>query len=649
MMKDLFWRPPSTSSGIARKFLSRPLACIAFAYVSILVIACTFAPLIAPYNPESEDLLSVLSGPSQLHLLGTDELGRDVLSRLLFGGQVTLLNSLEAVVAFSVIGVPMGLIAGYLGGRIDRIVMSATDIVQSLPVIIVLLVVAAVFTGSLPLMITLGLVSSPSIIRVVRVATLSVKSELYVRAAEVVGLKKFQVLRRHIFPQVVAPMAVQVSVFAAAAITIEAALGYLNLDVSPPSPSWGSMIAEAATVIFRQPFLIIPSGLIIVFTVIALGVLGDAIRDIWAKKDDRSDIDTGQKKRRSRQTKVTVTQSVLDENSSDPTPPDSLLSVRNLEVMINSREGDLRIVDHVSFDVKAGETLGVVGESGCGKSIMALALLGLLPSGGRITGGSVVFRGQQLVGMANKERSKLRGRHIGLVSQEPMVALDPVFTVGSQIKEVLQTLHRSNAREAKRDALELLGRARLPDPRSIFDSFPHELSGGMAQRACIAIALAGRPDLLIADEPTTALDVTVQAEILDLLLSLNNEFKMSILLVTHDWGVIADSCERTAVMYAGQLVELATVDEIFNAPLHPYTEGLLASNPYLSERGSLPSIKGVVPSPWEWPEGCRFAPRCPYATEDCTLAPIAARAISGDRVTRCLHPERIGEAVTSEQ
>jgi len=649
MRRDLFWRPPSTSSGIVRKFLSRPLACVALAYLSILVIACTFAPLIAPYNPESEDLLAVLSGPSRLHLLGTDELGRDVLSRLLFGGQITLLNSLEAVLAFMIIGVPLGLFAGYRGGRIDRVIMSATDIVQSLPVIIVLLVVAAVFSGSLALMITLGLVSSPSIIRVVRVATLSVKTELYVRAAEVVGLTRFQVLRRHILPQVVAPMAVQVSVFAAAAITIEAALGYLNLDVSPPAPSWGSMIAEAGTVIFRQPFLIIPSGLIIVITVIALGVLGDAIRDIWAKKDDRSDIDTGREKRRSSQPAVAVTPSVQDENSSDPAPPDSLLSVRNLEVMINSREGDLRIVDHVSFDLKAGETLGVVGESGCGKSIMALALLGLLPSGGRITGGSVEFRGQQLVGMSNKERSKLRGRHIGLVSQEPMVALDPVFTVGSQIKEVLQTLHGSNAKEAKRDALELLGRVRLPDPRTAFESFPHELSGGMSQRACIAIALAGSPDLLIADEPTTALDVTVQAEILDLLLSLNDELKMSILLVTHDWGVIADCCERTAVMYAGQLVELAAVNEIFNTPLHPYTEGLLASNPYLSERGLLPSIKGVVPSPWEWPEGCRFAPRCPYATEDCTLAQIALRVMSTGRVTRCLHSERVGTAASNVQ
>jgi peptide/nickel transport system permease protein len=642
MIKDLLWRPPSTSRGTLRKFFARPLACFAFAYMSILLIACIFAPLIAPYNPESEDLLSVLSGPSHLHLLGTDELGRDVLSRLLFGGQVTLLNSLEAVLAFAIIGVPLGLFAGYRGGRIDRTIMSATDIVQSLPVIIVLLVVAAVFTGSLALMITLGLVSSPSIIRVVRVATLSVRSELYVRAAEVVGLKKLQILRRHILPQVVAPMAVQVSVFAAAAITIEAALGYLNLDVSPPAPSWGSMIAEAATVIFRQPFLIIPSGLIIVFTVIALGILGDAIRDIWANKDARGEIGSRREKKTSSHANVTVTQLVPDDNAIDAAPHDSLLSVRNLEVMIKSREGDLKIVDHVSFDLKAGETLGVVGESGCGKSIMALALLGLLPAGGRITNGSVEFRGQQLVGMPKKERAMLRGRHIGLVSQEPMVALDPVFTVGSQIKEVLQTLHGSNAKEARRDAIELLGRARLPDPQVTFNSYPHELSGGMAQRACIAIALAGRPDLLIADEPTTALDVTVQAEILDLLLSLNDELKMSILLVTHDWGVIADSCERTAVMYAGQLVELATVDEIFNVPLHPYTEGLLASNPYLSDRGSLPSIKGVVPSPWEWPAGCRFAPRCPYATEDCTLVPIPARSMSADRVTRCLHSERIG-------
>jgi peptide/nickel transport system permease protein len=609
-------------------------------YMTVLIVACAGAAVIAPYAPDAEDLDHVLAGPSSGHLLGTDDLGRDVLSRILYGGRVTLLDALEAVLTFAIVGIPLGLLAGFRGGRVDRAIMSVTDVVLAMPVIIILLVVAAVFTGDLPLMIALGVISAPSLVRVVRASTATVRSELYVRAAEVVGLSKRQIVRRHVLPQVLAPIMVQVTVFAAAAIAIEASLGFLGLDVSPPAPSWGSMVAEAATVIYQQSWLIIPCGGVIALTVIALGILGDELRGVQA--ESRSTAPAAKPPRPKRTTPSPVPRSVqADEPALDRS---ALLTVRELSVAVPAAAGEVPVVDGVSFALAQGECLGIVGESGCGKSMTAAAILGLLPTGARVAGGSVTFGGRELVGMRAKDRAGLRGSEIALISQEPMVALDPAFTVGSQLREVLRHHRQLGRRDASVASGALLEQVRLPNARLVAEKFPHELSGGMAQRVCIALALAGQPRLLIADEPTTALDVTVQAEILDLLLSLREANGMAILLITHDWGVVANSCERTAVMYAGQIVELATVSELFARPRHPYTEGLLAANPHLSGRGRLPSIPGTVPTPQDWSDSCRFAPRCRYATADCIASRVPSVTSEEGRETRCLHPERVGES-----
>ncbi len=640
-------RSTDAPPGFLSALLRRPVAFAAFCYLVLLVVACVAAPVVALHDPQAQDLLTTLSGPSWSHLAGTDDLGRDVFSRLLFGGRITLLAAAEAVGTFVIVGVPAGLAAGFVGGRTDRAIMWVTDIVLSLPVIIILLVVAAVFTGNLPLMITLGVVSSPGIIRVVRASTIAVKSELYVKAAEVVGLRRALIVRRHILPQVLGPLLVQVTVFAAAAVAIEASLGFLDLDVQPPAPSWGSMVSEGATFIDQQPWLIIPSGGIIAITVIALGLVGDAIRDISASRTTSTPVQ--------RSPGASVQRPTITLLPTDPVPDrivsggeDTLLSVRNLTVAFPGAGGDLTVVDRVSLDVRRGDSLGIVGESGCGKTMMALALLGLLPSGGRIAGGSVRLQGRELVGLKPNVHAKLRGTQIGLISQEPMVALDPVFTVGSQLREVVRT-HRAISRKAADDeALQLLSQVRLANPRAVADRYAHELSGGMAQRVCIALALAGRPQLLIADEPTTALDVTVQAEILDLLHALREDSGMAIMLVTHDWGVVADFCERVAVMYAGQFVEMASSDEIFASPRHPYTAGLLAANPHLAAHGPLPSIPGTVPPPGEWPAGCRFAARCRYATDDCSVSAVAARIEGPGRMTRCLYPERISRRAAND-
>jgi peptide/nickel transport system permease protein len=623
-----------------RQLLRRPSVWIAGGFMLLVIIASIAAPLIAPYGPEDSNLLLISKNPSWTHLLGTDDLGRDVLTRLMFGGQVTLLGALEAVAVFVIVGVPLGLLAGYLGSRVDRLVMSAIDVVLSIPVIIVLLVVGALFEGNLALMITLGLIASPGIVRVVRAATLSVRAELYVKAAEVTGLSRGQILRRHILPRIVGPAMVQVTVFSAAAIAIESTLGFLGLDSTPPAPSWGSMVAEGATQISNQPWLIVPSGLAIALSVLAVGIVGDALRDVTTR-GSAAPVQTVASRRRRRAARgivsdVVTLNAVIHRS-------DALVSVRDLVVTLEAPEGDRVMVDRISLDVRRGEALGIVGESGSGKTLTVLALLDLLGEGLRIASGSVLYDGEELVGMSRRSRSALRGREIAFISQEPMLALDPGCTVGSQLREALRANRGLNRRAARAQALELLRRVELPRPEDVARRFPHELSGGMAQRVCIALALSGDPKLLIADEPTTALDVTVQAEILDLLRTLREETGMALILVSHDWGVIADSCDDNVVLYAGEVVENAPVTELFAQPRHPYTEGLLAANPHLASAGEFPSIPGGVPSPGEWPTGCRFAPRCRYAQADCLEGHVALVAINEMHVTRCLHSDRVGE------
>jgi peptide/nickel transport system permease protein len=272
----------------------------------------------------------------------------------------------------------------------------------------------------------------------------------------------------------------------------------------------------------------------------------------------------------------------------------------------------------------------------------AMAILGLLPGAGQIEGGSVFFAGRDLTRLSERELERVRGKEIGVISQEPMVSLTPTYRIGWQIAELVRQHHGVSARAARERTVELLRQVHLPDPELIARRYLHELSGGMAQRVCIARALAGEPKLLIADEPTTALDVTVQAEILELLRELQRDRKMAVLLITHDWGVIADLCDRAVVMYAGEVVEQATLTTLFREPLHPYTQALLASNPHHApEADRLPTIPGNVPKPGAWPEGCHFHPRCGYATTACREAPIALERPVANRETRCIHHDRL--------
>jgi peptide/nickel transport system permease protein len=615
-------RPPKLR--LLHEYLRRPLGVVAGTFLLIVIIAVCLAPVIAPYNPLGQDLTATLSLPSHAHLLGTDRLGRDVLSRLLWGGRVSLLGLAEALAVAVIVGIVFGLIAGYSGRFTDNAISRVTEIVMAIPGIVVLLMIYTITNNSASAgMVTLGLLSSPAIIRVTRAAARAVREEIFIAAAEVIGLGRARIVLRHVLPNIWGPIIVNTAVLGAVILGIQGGLNYINLGVSPPNPSWGGMVSDAQQVMAQQPWLIVPSGATLGLVILSLILVADALRDATAS--NRSRITSARAKPAAERPASTTA----------PGPdPGAIVSVRALSVSF----GGLEVVRDVSFDVLPGQTLGIIGESGCGKTVTASAVLASLGPGSEVTG-SVFFRGEDLSRASRKARSAVRGSGIGYVSQDPMVALDPCFTVASQLGELVGRHDRIRGARRQERVLELLSQAGLPEPADVARRFPHQLSGGMAQRVAIACALAGRPAVLIADEPTSALDVTIQGEILGLLRRLQDETGMAIVLITHDLGVVADLCTRAVVMYAGEVVENADVETLFGAAAHPYTKALLESNPIMGQpRTTLRSIPGTVPSPARWPAGCHFYDRCPVHVAECAAAPIPLEPLSSGpgHVARCI-------------
>jgi peptide/nickel transport system permease protein len=392
------------------------------------------------------------------------------------------------------------------------------------------------------------------------------------------------------------------------------------------------MTAEASQTLAQSPWLLIASGGAIGVTVLCLGLLGDAIRDItvgaWTGSADPS---------AARSLPPLMGQDGYPEPGL-PVMPGALLSVRGLTITFQRNAHAVPVVHDVSLDIRPGEAVGLVGESGSGKTSVARSLIGLLRGGARVEAGRIVFDGADVTRLTGAAARRLRGGQIAFIAQEPMAALDPTCRIGTLLAQAVRCHERLPAREARQRVLELLRMARLPDPERVARCYPHELSGGMAQRVAVARALAGRPRLLVADEPTASLDVTVQAEVIALLRALQQETGLAILVVSHDWGVVADLCDRAIVMYAGQVVEEAPVGELTEAAAHPYTRLLLAANPGYAPDGAtaLPTIPGTIPPPGEWPAACHFSPRCPQAVGACTAGPIPLRDTGTARRSRCI-------------
>jgi len=410
------------------------------------------------------------------------------------------------------------------------------------------------------------------VFRLTRSGVLSVRKELYIDAAKVSGVSDLSVITRHVLGVVKAPLVIQGSMMAGIAVVLQAGLEFLGVGDSSTT-SWGQMLNDAFLNIYVAPTMLIWPGLMIGITVGSLALFGTALRD--AVQGTQS---VPKRRRAGGVEHVPASIEVVESALRDVDRRGTLLDVRGLRVGYARPDGDTTVVvDGVDLHIDRGEVHGVVGESGSGKSQTAFSILGLLPAGGQVIGGEIRFDGVELTSSAATVRDAIRGQRIGYIPQEPMSNLDPTFTLGFQLVEPMRRHLKLSKAAAKTRALDLLDRVGITDPKRTFDAYPHEVSGGMAQRVLIAGAVSCDPELLIADEPTTALDVTVQAEVLDLLRSLQSERSMGVMLVTHNFGVVADLCDRVSVMQHGRVVEHGTVTQIFDAPLHPYTQMLLES------------------------------------------------------------------------
>jgi peptide/nickel transport system permease protein len=605
------------SSGTFKRIVRTPSIVLSAAFLGIACVVAIIGPYIAPYDPNAVNASAEFASPSWTHWLGTDQLGRDLLSRLIVGTRVSIEVSVVVVAIALVIGLPVGLVSGYKSGRFDNVVMRFVDAGLSIPGLVLALAVAGLMgPGVRSVVIALTIVAVPGFIRVVRGATLSAREETYVEASRTIGTPPWWIMIRRMAPNIRSPLLVYSPFAAAQALLAEAGLSYLGYSEPPPAATWGNMLRTAYDfALFTKPWQLVIPGVPIALTVLAFNGLGDGLRDVFGVARPR---------RIHRHERRGLTSVALPSptGTRHEAASEVLLDVRGLSVEFSTVTGDHRVVNDVSLTINRGETLGLVGESGSGKSVTSLAISRLLPSPpARIVSGEVWFDGTDVMSLTHSEIREVRGNGIGMIFQDPMTSLDPAFTVGNQLVEA-QRLSRDLSRGAARaGALELLAMVRVPAAAERLASYPHELSGGMRQRVMIAMALAGRPQLLIADEPTTSLDVTIQAQILDLLRDLQRELGMAVLFVTHDLGVVADLCDRVSVMYAGQIVEEADVDDLFTRPGHPYAEGLLGAMPQIGQRHErLMSIPGQVPLPSAMPTGCRFEPRCPYATDQCHSA-----------------------------
>jgi peptide/nickel transport system permease protein len=588
--------------------------------LAALVMVALAAPVLGLANPVRQDIANRLVGATAGSPLGRDEFGRDVLSRLIWSARTSLTVAFAASVVAGLIGTTLGVVGGWFRGLAELATIRLADVVLCFPpILLALLVVTMLGPGAVTLVIVLSVLYAPAFVRVAYGEVLSLRSQDHVEAVRALGASTPRILALTILPHIAGPVLVQFSLTVAAAVVVESGLSFLGLGVVPPTPSWGLMIRGARATMEQAPLLLLWPCLALTVTILAMNLLCDALRD-WVDP-------------RTSGAPLRLIDRVLPGLA--PVAPVTKmdgLSVESLTVAITTPRGVIRPVDDVSFAVAPGETLAIVGESGSGKSLTATALMGLLPPAAIAERGRAMLHGRDLLTLPPEDLRKLRGGAMAMIFQDPMSSLNPVHRAGAQVAEAIRAHRSMGASAARAEALQLFRRVGIADPEQRLDAFPHEMSGGMRQRVMIAMAIANRPTLLIADEPTTALDVTVQAQILDLLANLQRETRAALIFITHSLAIVSEIADRIVVMYAGQIVESGAVADVFAAPLHPYTRALLAA---VADGEAAPRpIPGVVPSPHAFPAGCRFRERCAMATKGCEQPQALVEHAAG-RSARC--------------
>jgi peptide/nickel transport system permease protein len=552
--------------GALRRFVRNPMGMGALGLLVVVLVISLAAPLLAPFDPRTTDLSQVNTGPgSGAYLLGGDRSGRDILSRLIWGGQTTFLGAAIVVIVATLVGVGTGLLAAYAGRIVDTTLTWVSEVLLAIPSLVVLIALFAVLGPNLPVsMLIFGVLVSPFLYRLVRSLAIQVRHEAYVEAAQVAGVPATRILGVHVLRVIRGPIIVMMADIGATGVGIQATLEFLGFG-GASSVTWGGMINEAFGQIYLAPLGVVWPGLLLTAVIGSLTILGNAVRDSLVPTAPVA---------RPRAVKAAKAKTEAPATTAE-IDPEAILSVRGLTIGYPRGDGEVvPVVRDVSLDVPHGSVVGLVGESGSGKSQTVFSVLDLLPATAEVLGGTIALDGTP----ATPQRLRaLRGDRIAYVPQEPMVNLDPSFTIEHQLAVPLMRKRGLSRAQARRRAIELLESVGIREPERVAKLYPHQISGGMAQRVLIAGAVSCDPDLLIADEPTTALDVTVQAEVLELLREQQRSRSLSILIVTHNFGVVADLCDHVVVMRQGAVVEAGPVERVFASPAHEYTRTLLES------------------------------------------------------------------------
>mgnify|MGYP001554318153 FL=1 len=604
------------------------------AFGGILLLIILTLSILAPILPLKEPNITntadrFMTPFEEGHILGTDHLGRDLLSRLLWGTQLSLAVGFAAAFIAATFGSILGAIAGFYGQKTDNIIMRFIDMLMAFPyILLALAIVAALGPGLFNALIAVALVNIPFFARNIRGVTVTLANKEFIEAARLSGMSNLRILIVEIFPNLLPMIVIAMSTTVGWMILETAGLSFLGLGSQPPQADLGSMLGEARSALITNPHTSFVPGIMIFCIVIGINLFGDGVRDALDPRLKKGSLIRP------------LPQTIYEGGDTQPTPSTKLLSVQNLSTQFHVNQDIYQSSNDVSFEIQEGECLGLIGESGSGKSVTALSVTSLVASPpGVIKKGSVNYKNQNLLALPYEELRSIRGNKISYIFQDPLTTLHPLHTIGDQLLEALNA-HDSklSASESISKSKELLKSVQIPNPDNVWDVYPHQLSGGMRQRVCIAMALINDPELIIADEPTTALDVTVQAQILNILNSLRKERKLSILFISHDFGVISQLCDRVIVMYAGSIVEEGPVKNIMQQAAHPYTSELIKCVPQLGNKEhALHSIPGNPPSLNQLPEGCAFANRCQYKQDQCLKGAVPVSS-KDNRSYKCFYP-----------
>ena len=617
---------------LARRIIRNRLAAFGAVVLMLIFVLSLFTPVLGLPDPNVIDTSNRFMLPFEGgHLLGADHLGRDILSRLLWGTRLSLMVGMAAALIAATAGSLIGIFAGFYGGRLDMMLMRSIDVLMAFPYILLALAIVAVLgPGLMNALIAVAVVNIPFFARNVRGATLAIVQSDFIAAARLSGRNTFSLLIFELLPNLASVIIVAFSTTVGWMILETAGLSFLGLGSQPPQSDLGSMLGEGRAALITHPHTSLIPGMMIFAIVMGINLLGDGIRDALDPRLAKGAL------RRS--------QPITNIERDMPLPESEeggLLSVTGLKTDFHMGRKTIKAIREVSVYVSKGECLALVGESGSGKSVTALSLTGLVASPPAvIAGGTIHFDGTDLLSLEFEQMRNYRGNRIAYVFQDPNSSLHPLHKIGDQLIEAIK-VHDAGIRryDLETRAIQLLNDVRIANPERVMESYPHELSGGMRQRIGIAMALANDPELIIADEPTTALDVTVQAQILHILNRLRRERGLALLFISHDMNVIAQISDRIAVMYAGQIVEAGPTKKVLGNPRHPYTKALLACSPQIGSGQGLPkAIKGSPPLLDDLPEGCAFAPRCEFAEHACRKGSIDIKLIHG-RSLRCIRSE----------